>query len=97
MRKQIRGLSMHVESELKLNPLSGNLFLLSGKNRKLLKILYWDKTGFVMWQKRLEKDRFPWPNTEDDARRITVEQLKMLLAGIDFWNAHQELFYESTL
>jgi transposase len=97
MRKQIRGLSMLVESEQNLNPFSGNLFLFSGKNRKLIKILYWDKTGFAMWQKRLEKQKFPWPKTENDVKQINVEQFKMLLSGIDFWNAHQELFYESTL
>ena len=97
MRKQIRGLSLQVESEMKLNLFSGSLFLFSSKNRKLLKILYWDKTGFVMWQKKLEKQKFPWPNTEEDARKISMDQFKMLLSGIDFWNAHEELTYESVL
>jgi transposase len=45
-------------------------------------------------QKRLEGDRFPWPKDESEAREISLEQLKLLLAGIDFWKAHQELKVE---
>ena len=44
--------------------------------------------------KRLEKGRFPWPRTAVETRReIDVEQLRMLLIGIDFWNRHAELKY----
>ena len=43
--------------------------------------------------KRLEKGRFSWPRTADASGREITEQLQMLLAGIDFWSAHQELNY----
>ena len=56
MRKQINGLSILVQDDLKLDPFSGALFLFCNKRRHLLKILYWDKTGFCMWIKRLEKE-----------------------------------------
>jgi len=94
MRKQINGLSVIVESEMRKPLFSGNLFLFCNRRKRLLKVLYWDKTGFCLWQKRLEKHRFPWPGTEEEARRISFERFKMLLAGIDFWNAHEELHYE---
>lgn len=97
MRKQIRGLSMQIEAEMKLNLFTGNLFLFCGKSRKLLKILYWDKTGFVLWQKKLEKNKYPWPKSENEAKQISLEEFKMLLQGINFWNAHQELHYESVI
>jgi transposase len=47
--------------------------------------------------KRLERDRFPWPRNEEAAREITVDQLRMLLDGVDFWKAHQKLAYTTVL
>ena len=95
LRKQINGLSVIVKEELGKDPFSGALFIFCNKRRRLLKILYWDKNGFCMWLKRLEKDRFPWPAHEKDVREITGEQLQMILTGIDFWNAHKQLNYSS--
>ena len=51
MRKQINGLSSIVENEFKQDPISGSLFLFCGRDRKNLKIIYWDKNGFCLWQK----------------------------------------------
>jgi transposase len=97
LRKQINGLAVMVQGELKLDPFSGSLYLFCNRNRKLLKLLYWDRNGFCMWQKRLERDRFPWPKSEEAARQITQAQLRMLLAGIDFWNAHRKLTYSTVI
>jgi transposase len=97
LRKQINGLAVMVQGELKLDPFSGSLYLFCNRNRRLLKLLYWERNGFSMWQKRLERDRFPWPKSEEAAREITKSQLRMLLAGIDFWNAHQELSYNTVI
>jgi len=94
MRKAINGLSILAQMEMEKNSLGGDVFLFCNKSRRLLKALYWDRNGFCLWQKRLEKDRFPWPETEEAAREISYEQLRMLLDGIDFWRAHKELFYE---
>ncbi|MBF9017259.1 MULTISPECIES: IS66 family insertion sequence element accessory protein TnpB [unclassified Oceanispirochaeta] len=95
MRKQINGLSILVEEDLKQDPFSGSLFLFCNKQKRLLKILYWDRNGFCLWLKRLEKDRFPWPSDEKEANLISLEQFKMLLNGIDFWKAHKQLNYTS--
>lgn len=59
MRKQINGLSIVVEAEMKQEPFSGNLFLFCGRTRTLLKALYWDRNGFWLSLKRLEEGRFP--------------------------------------
>lgn len=40
---------------------SGDLFLFYGKSKRVLKILYWDRNGFCLWTKRLERGSFPWP------------------------------------
>jgi len=94
MRKQINGLSILTENEMGKDSGSGSLFLFCSRNRRNLKSIYWDKNGFAMWQKKLEKDKFPWPMTEEEAQEITFEQLKLLLSGIDFWKAHKPLYFK---
>jgi transposase len=97
MRKAINGLSIIAQEEMKLDPFSGSLFLFCGKSKRLLKILYWDKNGFCLWQKRLEKHRFPWPQRLEDCLEIDYDKIVMLLNGIDFWNAHEKLEYRSVV
>ena len=95
LRNAANGLSILAEGVMKQDPFSGSLFLFCNTDRKLLKILYWDRNGFCLWQKRLEKDRFPWPESQEEAREINPAQLRMLLDGIDFWKAHRELHYQT--
>ena len=94
MRKQANGLSIIAEEEMALDVSTKSIFLFCSKDRKLIKCLNWDRNGFCLWQKRLEKDKYPWPDTEETARKITHAQLKMLLTGIDFWKAHKPIIYE---
>jgi transposase len=93
LRKAINGLSVLVQNEMNLSPFSRILFLFCNRTRKNLKIVYWDKNGFCLWQKKLEKQKFPWPNTEKEALEISYRELEMLLSGIDFFTAHKELSY----
>jgi transposase len=97
MRKQINGLSIIVEEELNINLFKENMFIFCNKKRRRLKILYWDRNGFCLWLKRLEKERFPWPRNKEEAEEISYDELKMLLDGIDFFNAHKKLTYNSVL
>ena len=93
MRKQINGLSIIVSEELEMDLFEGNLFLFCNRLRRILKIIYWDKNGFCLWLKRLERDKFPWPMNRQEVTEITQEQFSFLLQGIDFWKAHKELEY----
>jgi transposase len=93
MRKSINGLSGIVQNQLRLNPYDQSLFAFGNRRKDLVKILYWDRNGFCLWQKRLEKDRFPWPADEKQVMEITSEQLNWLLNGIDFRKAHAALYY----
>ena len=97
MRKAINGLSVIASEQMEADPLSGSLFLFCNRYRRILKCLYWDRNGFCLWHKRLERDRFPWPQSEEQIREISGEQLKMLLDGIDFWHAHQKISYSSVV
>jgi len=66
------------------------------KQRSQLKVLYWDQTGFALWQKRLEKAKFKWPRKMTDPTiTLTHEQWLWLLRGFDITkiNSHDVLTY----
>ncbi len=65
MRKAINGLSVLVD-DLDLDPFSGHLFVFCNRRQTMVKILYWDRNGFCLWHKRLEKHRFNWPRPIGD-------------------------------
>ena len=74
MRKAINGLSVIASEQMERDPLSGRLFLFCNRYRRILKALYWERNGFCLWQKRLERDRFPWPQNEEAAGEISAPQ-----------------------
>ena len=94
MRKAVNGLTAIVQGKMSEDPFNGSLYLFCNRQRCLLKAVWWDNSGFWLSQKRLEKDKFPWPQDESAVREITVEQLQMLLEGIDFFRAHKPLYYK---
>jgi len=85
MRKSFDGLAGEVRELLAQDPLSGHLFVFCGRRRHLVKILYWDSTGFWIVAKRLARGTFVWPEAEDDRRSIELrpDELGALLGGID--------------
>lgn len=86
MRKAINGLS-EIVAQAKMGDLfCSALFVFTGKRRGSIKILYFDRSGFALWQKRLERDKFPWPRKHsEEVVSISAEQLSWLLEGIDVW------------
>ena len=94
-RKSINGLAGIVEAELELPVMNGALFVFCNKGRDKLKILYWDKTGFALWYKRLEKDKFKWPTKlTTSTMSLSEHQLNWLLSGFDI-EGHQVLNYDA--
>jgi transposase len=88
-RKSIDGLAAIVEQEMGIDVFGAHLFLFCNRNRTRMKILYWDSTGFALWYKRLERDRFKWPRRHDDeVIAIDAHQLEWLLDGYDIWKMH---------
>ena len=57
-RKQIPGLAALVQDTLAMDPFSAHLFVFTNRRRTQCRILYWERCGFVLWQKRLERARF---------------------------------------
>lgn len=83
MRKSIDGLSAIVSGKLRLDPFSQSLFLFCGKRRDRLKGLLWEGDGFLLLYKRLENGGFRWPRSETEARRLTQQELRWLLEGLE--------------
>ncbi|MEJ2137565.1 MAG: IS66 family insertion sequence element accessory protein TnpB [Desulfofustis sp.] len=94
MRKSINGLSIIVEEELGLDLFTGNFFVFCNRNRDIVKILYWNLNGFCVWKKRLEQDKFRWPESEQEVMRISRSALNWLLHGLDLSQAHGRLSYQ---
>lgn len=94
MRKALNGLSVIIQNEMNRDIFEKSLFLFCNRQRKLIKVVYWDDTGFCLWQKRLEEEKFPWPETEEKAREISHDELLLLLKGIDLFKVHKKLKYK---
>ena len=95
-RKSVNGLLGIIESELEMNAFTGALFLFTNRKQDKLKCLFWDKTGFALYYKRLEKHKFKWPKLHDmDKLRLTESQLNWLLGGYDVIG-HQPLHYQGS-
>lgn len=90
MRKQIDGLAVLVEDVLEQNPLSSHLFVFCNRGRDKLKILFWQHNGFWLWYRRLERERFRWPQDTESVGSIEVSprELRWLLDGLNI--AHVE-------
>ncbi len=96
-RKQINGLATLVQDALALDAFSEQLFVFTNRRRTQCRILYWERSGFVMWQKRLERERFAWPKRTDTVVNLTGAELNLLLDGYDIWGMrpHPTLAYAS--
>lgn len=94
-RKSINGLSVIVVESMGLPITEPGLFVFCNKSRRQLKVLYWDATGFALWQKRLEQDKFKWPKNDPlDVVNLSHEQWSWLLRGFDITkiNPHSPIY-----
>ena len=83
-RRQMDGLIMLVADHLKLNPTSGQIFLFRNRHANKIKLLWWERNGFWLCYKRLERGRLIFPDKSDTAMLLTADQFSWLLSGLDF-------------
>ena len=98
MRKAIDGLSMLVQEAMELDPFAPAVFVFGNRQRDKVKILFWERNGFVLWYKRLEQERFKWPDRLDqETITLTGQELNWLLDGYDIalMQPHKKLHYQS--
>ena len=96
LRKSIDGYASIIQDNFNINPMTAALYLFCNKQKNKLKILYWDKDGFWLLYKRLEKSKFRWPKTLDEIKMISKKQLEWLLEGLEIEQKyyHQEVKVE---
>lgn len=84
MRKEINGLTLLVADVLQHSPQSLSVYVFYNRQKDKVKCLWWDKNGFVLYYKRLERGRYKIPSLSDEILFLSDEQLSWLLAGLDF-------------
>ena len=88
LRKSFPGLVGLVKGVLAEDPLSGTVFVFVNRRGTLIKSVYWDRTGFCPFAKRLERDRFRLPG-ETPTRELSVQVFRVLLDGITLGRRHR--------
>ena len=92
LRKGFDGLSSVVQHVIRRDPLSGHLFVFINRRRNRAKILVWERSGFVLVYKRLERGTFQMPAAPRLGQRhveLEASELTLLLEGIDLRGAHR--------
>ena len=81
LRKSIDGLIGLMQGELREDALSGSLFVFFNRRGNYLKLVYWDRTGFCLFAKRLERGRFALPG-DAAQQELSERMLELILDGI---------------
>ena len=89
MRKSYDGLCALVLNDLQDDPLTGKLFVFINKRKTHMKILYFDRSGYCLWCKRLEQGQFNFRAHADGKRSLTWTDLQLLLEGIEAQKTRQ--------
>ena len=97
-RKGLHGLTVLVEQGLGLDPFAAALYVFVNKDRKKIRLIYWERNGFCLWSKSLENEKFKWPRHLDSSTiTLSGQELNWLLDGFDLWanSPHKRLKYSS--
>lgn len=87
LRRGFDGLAAMTRAVIQQNPLSGNLFVFKNRRGDRLKVLYWDRSGWTLVYKRLERGTFVFPKEASSAVEVDAGELAMILEGIDLRRA----------
>lgn len=95
MRKGFDSLCGVVREEFKMNPLSGDVFIFLSRTKNKIKLLQWQRDGFAIYYKRLEKGTFELPeNTKGSNASISSQQLMLIMEGIKLSSIKKHKRYE---
>ncbi len=89
MRKSYNGLTALVKQKLQEDPLSGQLFVFINRKRTQMKVLYFDRSGYCIWAKRLEQGLFHFDSRTAEKTLLNWTDLKLIIEGIDTTSIHQ--------
>lgn len=91
MRKSIDALSCLVKDVLNEDPFCGHLFVFCNKRGDKIKILYWDRNGFCLWYKRLERGIFRLPKVQSKVFKLQPSELNLLLEGVELTDKNRHI------
>jgi transposase len=94
MRKGFDSLCGLVSNEFKMNPLSGDVFIFLSRTKNKIKLLQWQRDGFAIYYKRLEKGTFELPKNNTAVAMISSGQLMLIMEGIQLSSVKKRLRYE---
>jgi transposase len=83
MRKSFSGLHGLIVESLQQDPLSGDWFVFVNRRRDRIKIMTWERDGFSIWYKQLQRGTFAIPQHVSESLLLTSQQLALILAGVD--------------
>jgi len=91
MRRSFDGLAGITREVLRLDPLSGHVFVFFNRRGDRVKILFWDRSGYCLWYKRLEQGifRLPVGSSTTDRLEVEISELALILEGIDLTGARR--------
>lgn len=84
MRRSFDGLCALTVDVIQENPKSGHLFIFRSKRGEAVKILWWDRSGFAIWYKKLQKGTYRFPPAPEGRLEIEARDLMMILEGLEF-------------
>ena len=82
MRCGIDGLAGIITDKYNLDLFNDALFLFCGRKKDRFKALYWDKDGFILLYKRIEKGNLQCPRNQEEVKKLTHQELRWLLEGL---------------
>jgi transposase len=99
MRKQFDGLIALARDVVRQDPLSGHIFAFCNKRRDRIKLLFFDRSGFWLCAKRLEKGTFAWPTPEAGVNSVELSssELALLLSGIDLTRTKRRPWWDKAI
>lgn len=95
MRKGFDGLSGLVRTALESDPLSGDVFMFVNRKRDRIKLLVWDRTGFMIFYKRLESGTFELPDSDADSVELQWKEMVMMLEGVELKSVRNRKRYSA--
>lgn len=96
MRRSFDSLAELAREQMGEDPMSGHLFLFRNKTEDCLKVLYWDRDGYAIWYKRLQKGKFVLPATAGKSLEVDATTFSMLLNGLDRKRLKKQKRYSMT-
>ena len=99
LRRSFNGLFACVQEQLRLDPLSGHLFVFRSRRGDRVKLLWWDRDGLTLYYRRLEEGTFRFPASDDPQARsieVSAQELSLVLWGIDPASVRRQPRYQRT-